>query len=80
MIVKCTTCDKSCSFRKEPFSPDYIALETRHTALVEAVAGMFAAQDAWARKGMASIADWSEGKALYDTARAEVDRILSEEK
>ena len=37
MSVKCTTCNKSCSFHKEPFSPDYTALETRHNALVEAV-------------------------------------------
>ena len=47
-------------------------------ALADAVVGMFAAQDAWARKGKASIADWSEGKALYDTARAEVERLLEE--
>ena len=38
MSVKCTTCDKSCSFRKEPFNSDYAALETLHNALAEAVA------------------------------------------
>ena len=37
MSVKCTTCDKSCSFRKEPFSSDYAALLARHNALVEAL-------------------------------------------
>ena len=55
------------------------ALRSHHNALVDAVKKMFAAQDAWARKGMASIGDWAEGKDLYDAARAEVDRLLLEE-
>lgn len=80
MSVKCMTCDKSCSFRKEPFSHDYTALETRHDALVEAVAWLLDAQ---------SIVDenitcynWRRHVGLSDivrAARAEVDRLIEEE-
>lgn len=58
---------------------DYASLLTRHNALMEAVAGMFAAQDAWAQKGGASYPDWADGRARYDAARAEVDRLIANE-
>ena len=80
MSVKCTTCDKSCSFRKEPFSPDYTALETRHNALVEAVAWHLEC-DACPLKNTTEVekhgfaAIWKTRRA----ARAEVDRLLLEE-
>ena len=54
------------------------ALLARRNALVEAVAGMFAAQDAWAQKGGASYPDWADGRARYDAARAEVDRLIAD--
>lgn len=79
MSVKCTTCDKSCSFRKGPFSTDYAALLARHNALVEAVAKMFAAHEAWTQKGGASYPDWADGRARYDAASAEVDRLIANE-
>ena len=69
MSVKCTTCNKSCSFHKEPFSPDYTALETRHTALVEAVKWMLYID---------TPENFEGGKHVK--ARSEVERLLSEEK
>ena len=53
-------------------------IRARRNALVEAVAGMFAAQDAWAQKGGASYPDWADGRARYDAARAEVDRLVAD--
>ena len=77
MSVKCTTCNKSCSFRKEPFSSDYTALETRYTALVEAVKKI--------KNYARHYPDCNESESPFcqcglEAARAEVDRILSEEK
>ena len=79
MSVKCTTCDKSCSFRKEPFHSDYASLLARHAALVEAVkkdrklaleeSGEFETE-----------AEWKAAYSLWVAARAEVDKLLEERK
>ena len=84
MSVKCTTCDKSCSFRKEPFSPDYTALLARHNALIEAVrwerecdvCGHWLHLEFWANddKGV----DLEEIADIEAFARAEVDRLIGE--
>ena len=37
MSVKCTTCDKACSFRKEPFNDEHAALLARVARLEEAL-------------------------------------------
>ena len=82
MSVKCTTCDKACSFRKEPFNADYATLLARHNALREAVAwerecdecGEWLHGAWWDRNEL----DLEEIEDLYDAARAEVDRILQE--
>ena len=37
MSDQCTTCDKPCSFRKEPFNADYAALLARVARLGEAL-------------------------------------------
>ena len=79
MSVKCKVCEKPCSFRKENYDSDYAALLARHNALLEAVTKMFAAHASWAQKGGASCQDWADGRARYDAARAEVDRMISEE-
>ena len=79
MSVKCTTCDKSCSFRKEPFSPDYTALLAHHNALVEAVEWLREVDDVrewlmefpWLRK-------WSGLDQCMNEARAEVDRLIAD--
>ena len=55
------------------------AAEQKYDALVEAVAKMFAAHEAWTQKGGASYPDWADGRARYDAARAEVDRLLEEQ-
>lgn len=85
MSVKCTTCDKSCSFRKEPFSSDYAALLARHNALKEAVA--------WERE-CDGCAEWLENfwfvpwgnrpdfweiTESCDAARYAVDRLIEGE-
>ena len=83
-IMKCERCKEynaaAVDFRHQATSAqnDYASLLARHTALVEAVARMFAAHETWAQKASASYLDWAEGRKNYDAARAEVDRLLGE--
>lgn len=88
MSVKCTTCDKSCSFRKEPFSSDYAALLARHNALVEAVKWERECEDVahwryevWemAEVGSGDCEIYTVAQCIHEDARAEVDRLIANE-
>ena len=76
MSVKCTKCDKSCSFRKKPFNSDYSALLARHNALVEAVAWERECDEFLKSKTYSFFVAWG----YLQSARAEVDRLLSGDK
>ena len=85
MNTKCRTCDKVCAYRTGDYVPDYAALLARHDALVDAVA--------WERE-FDEVLAWLVQTRLYprdmavkydlanerECARAEVDRLLQEEK
>ena len=78
MSVKCTTCDKSCSFRKEPFSSDYAALLARHNALKEAVAWEMETYMFWEFGRTYTLIANDEALENMFAARTEVDRLLAE--
>ena len=76
--MKCTTCDKSCSFRKEPFHSDYDALLARHNALREAVAWERETYVFWEFGRTYTLVANDEALESMLAASAEVDRLLGE--
>ena len=79
MGVRCTTCDKACSFRKEPFNDEHAALLARHDALKEAVRGLLGSLDNGEFKTTITHSVAAEmAEKVYRINRAEVDRLVGE--